>query len=214
MMTEESILDPKRNRSLSNTNELSKEEEVTETLQRTRKIIRGGRKNRDSTDSETRIQLRVKWQLQPNQQKETDSRLLLFWQLIGGESNTTRNINRELVATSEETDKFPRETDQVPIRITPAHPDERKLSDVQVIEVDLTTTEDMESDQEGCAIEPPKRSNKQKEQKLQKQQTEESLDNLTKLFDKSILTELTSEDTWMDRLRRVIEREKTTRASS
>ena len=130
----------------------------------------------------------------------------LFWQLIGGESNTTRNINRKLVATSEETEKVPEETDQVPITITPAHPNERKLSDVQVIEVDLTNTEDMESDKEVCAIEPHKRSNKQKEQKLQKQQTEESLDNLSKLFDKSILAELTSEDTWMDRLRRVIER--------
>ena len=110
------------------------------------------------------------------------------------------------MATSEETDKVPEETAQVPISITPANPNERKLRDVLVIEVDLTTTEDMESDQEVCAIEPPKRSNKQKEQKLQKQQTEESLDNLSKLFDKNILAELTSEDTWMDRLRRVIER--------
>ena len=49
-------------------------------------------------------------------------------------------------------------------------------------------------------------SNKQKEQKLQKQQTEESLDNLSKLFVTSLLSELTSEDTLMDRLRRVIER--------
>ena len=203
---EESILDPKWNSSLSNTNELSEEEEVTETLQRTRKIIRGGRKNRDSSDSETRIQSRVKCQLQPDQQKEADNRLLSFWQLIGGESKTTRNINRELVATSEETDKAPEETDQVPIIITPAHPNERKLNDVQVIEVDLKTTEDTDSDQEVCAIEPPKSSIKQKKQKLQKQQTEESLDNLSKLFDKSLLAELTSEDTWMDRLRRVIER--------
>ena len=170
------------------------------------KIIRGGRKNRDSSDSETRIPSRVKWQLRPDQQLRPGSRLLSFWQLIGGESKTTRNINRELVATSEETDKVPEETDQVPISITPAHPNERKLSDVHVIEADLTTTEDMESDQEVCAIEPPKRSNKQKEQKLQKQQAEESLDNLSKLFDKSLMAELTSEDKWMDRLRRFIER--------
>ena len=40
---EESILDPKGNRSLSNTNDFSEEDEVTATLQRTRKIIRGGR---------------------------------------------------------------------------------------------------------------------------------------------------------------------------
>ena len=128
--------------------------------------------------------------------------------MIGGEINTTRNINRKLVATSEETDKVLEESDQVPISITPAHPNKRKLSVVQLIELNLTTTEDMESDQEMCAIEPPKRSNKQKEQKLQKQQTEESLDNISKLFDKNLLAELTSEDTWIDRLRRVIERGK------
>ena len=89
------------------------------------------------------------------------------------------------MATSDEDDKFPEETNQVPISITPAHPSERKFSDVQVIEVDLTTTEDMESDQEVCAIEPPKKSNKQKEQKLQKQQTEQSLDNLSKIIAKA-----------------------------
>ena len=200
--SEESILDPKWNRSLSNTNDFSQEEEVTETLQRTRKIIRGGRKNRDSSNSETKIQSNVKWQLQPEQQKEADTRLLSFWQLIGGEASTLANINRELVATSEETDNVQEETTQGPISITPATSNERKLSEVEAIQVDLTT-EDIKSDQEVCAIELPKTLSKQK---LQKQQTEESLDNLSKLFDKSLLAELTSEDTWMDRLRRVIER--------
>ena len=126
-------------------------------------------------------------------------RLLSFWQFIGGESNITRNFNRELLATTEETDKSP-------ISITTAHPNEGKLSDVQVIEVDLTTTEDMGSGQEICAIEPPKTSNGSKEQKLQRQQTEESLDNLSKLFDESILAERTSEDTRINHLRPVIER--------
>ena len=76
---EESLMDPKWNRSLSNTNELSEEEEITETVQRTRKIIRGGRKNRDSSDSETQHASRVKWQLEPDQQREADQRLLSFW---------------------------------------------------------------------------------------------------------------------------------------
>ena len=35
---------------------------------------------------------------------------------------------------------------------------------------------------------------------------EDNLDNLTKLFDRSLLAELISEDPWMDRLRRVFER--------
>ena len=74
----------------------------------------------------------------------------------------------------------------------------RTESEVQVIEMDLTTTEDIESEQEVCAIEPPKSSSKSK---LQKQQQEEALDNLSKPFDKSLLAELTTEDTWMDRLR-------------
>ena len=126
--------------------------------------------------------------------------------MIGRESNNTKNINWELEATLEETDKVPEETDQRPMSITPANPNERKLNDVQITEVDLTLTEVMESNQELCAMEPPKKSNKQKEQKLQKQQTGESLENLSKLFDKSLLAEMTSEDTWMERLRRVIER--------
>ena len=135
---EVSILEPKWNRSLWNINEFSEEEEVTETQQRTRKIIRGGRKNRDSSDSETRLPSRVKWQFQPEQQKEAENRLLSFWQLIGGEVSTPVNINRELVATSEETSKIPEETTQGPISITPATPNEKRLSDVRVNEVDFT----------------------------------------------------------------------------
>ena len=193
---EESILDPKCNRSMSNANEFSEEEEVT------RKIIRGCRKNRDSSDSETRHLSRGKWQLEPEQQLEADQRLLSFWQLIGGESNIPGSINRELVANTEETSDSP-EDGQGPISIKPTTPEDRKLSQVQVIEVDVTTTEDIESEQEVCAIELPKPSGKSK---LQKQQQEEALDNLSKLFDKSLLAELTTEDTWMYRFRRVIER--------
>ena len=37
---------------MNNTNDMSEEEEITETLQRTKKIIRGIRRNRDSSDSE------------------------------------------------------------------------------------------------------------------------------------------------------------------
>ena len=198
---EESLLDPKWNRSMSNANELSEEKEISETLQRTRKIIRGGRKNRDSSDSETRLSSRVKRQLEPEQQREVDQRLLSFWQLTGGESNIPGSINRELVANTDETNDSPG-IGQSSTIVQPTAPVEIKLSEVQVIEVDLTTTEDIESEQEVCAIEPPKPSSKSK---LQKQQQEEAIDNLSKLFDKSLLAELTTEDTWMDRLIRVIE---------
>ena len=141
--------------------------------------------------------------MQPEQQKEADNRLLSIWQLIGREANNPVNINRDLVAMSKEVDKVPEETTQGPISITPATSHERRLSEVKVIEVNLTTTEDIESDKEVCAIEPAKTLSKQK---LQKQQKEESLDNLSKLFDKSLLAELTTEDTRMDSRRRVIER--------
>ena len=197
---EESLMDPKWNRSLSNTNELSEEEEITETVQRTRKIIRGGRKNRDSSDSETRHASRVKWQLDPDQQREADQRLLSFWQLIGREDNVQEK--RELVAHTQEVRDSSEHKSSSAVTKTIASA-ERKLSEVQVIEMDLTTTEEAESEEEVCSIEPPKGLGKTK---LQKQQQVETLNNLAKLFDKSLLAELTTEDTWMDRLRRVIER--------
>ena len=124
----------------------------------------------------------VKQGTNKGQQKEADNRLLSFWQLNGGggggESSTPQNINREVVADTEES--IP-----VPISIVPAQSEEKKLSDVQVIEVDFTTADEMDEEQEVCAIKPPKRqAHKPKEdKKLQKQQTEDTLDNLSKLFD-------------------------------
>ena len=196
---EESLMDPKWNRSLSNTNELSGEEEITETVQRTRKIIRGGRKNRDSSDSETRHAQRVKSSLEPDQQRIADQRLLSFWQLIAGDNDVQEN--RELVAhTQEVSDNLEHESSSTSPK--PIASAERKLSEVNVIEVDLTTTEEAESEEEVCSIQPPKGLG----ERLQKQQQVETLDNPAKLFDKNLLAELTTEDMWMDRLRRVVER--------
>ena len=77
-------------------------EEVTETLQRTKETIRGSRKYRDNSENETRQQSRVKWALSEDQQKEADTRLLSFWQLIGGESSTPPSNTRELEAATME----------------------------------------------------------------------------------------------------------------
>ena len=154
---EESILVPKWNRSLSITNELSQEVKSQKSYNEKEKKFAGPEKN--SSESETRIQSRGKWQLSPDQLKEADSKLISFWQLIRGESNTAKNFNRELVALEEIV--------PVPISISPAHPDERKMSDVQVIEVDLRSTEEMEDDQELCAI--VKVNRQKKEQKLRRQ---------------------------------------------
>ena len=202
---EESLMDPKWNRSISNTNELSEEEEITETVKRTKKIIRGGRKNRDSSDSETRQTSWMKWQLEPDQQREADQRLRSFWQLIGGEDNIREN--RELLAHTQEV-RDSSEHESRSALTKPIASAERKLSEVQVIEMELTTTEEAESEEEVCSIEPTNRLGKTK---LPKQQQEETLDNLAQLFDKSLLAELTTEDTWMDRLRRVIEKRGQTR---
>ena len=76
-----------------------------------------------------------------------------------------------------------------------------------IIEVDLTAEDDDQS-QEVSEIQPSKRINKRQTQ------FESSLADmgdvgrfsLSKLFDKTLLAELISEDVWMDRLRRVIER--------
>ena len=55
------------------------------------------------------------------------------------------------------------ESVSVPISISAAQSDDKKLSDVQVIEADLATTEELEVDQEVCAIEPPRKAKRQKE---------------------------------------------------
>ena len=199
----ESLLDPKWNRSMSNANKFSEEEEITVTVQRTKKIIRGGRKNRDSSDSETRQASRVKWQLEPDQQREADQRLLSFilatnWRRRQHTGKYQKRIGGRHRGGQGQLRKWTKFSDNQTNRIAV-----RKLSEVQKIEMDLTTTEEAESEKEVCAIEPPKTLRKLK---LPKQQQEETLENLTKLFDKSLLAELTTEDTWMDRLRRVIER--------
>ena len=78
-----------------------------------------------------------------------------------------------------------------------------------MIEVNLTTTTESNEDEENvCAIEPPTRNRNisRKETELQKQLKGDSLDNLSKLFEKNLLAELLSEDTLMETLRRSIER--------
>ena len=125
---------------------MSEEEEVTETLQRTRKIIPGTRRNRNSSECETRQQSRVRWQLSEEQQKDAHSRLFSFWQLIGGESSTPPSSIRELEAATEE------------ISIPLSQPKETSMNDKKVIDYDLKTTEDNANEPEICTMEPIRRS--------------------------------------------------------
>ena len=87
----------------------------------------------------------------------------------------------------------------VPIIISPAQPKETLQNDVMVMEIDVTTTttEDNEHEQKICTIEPPRRSRHSptKDDELTKQSGEDTLEKLSKLLDKILLAELTSEDT-------------------
>ena len=76
-----------------------------------------------------------------------------------------------------------------------------------IIEVDLTAESPSESPEVSIIKKEKTGHNSRRISSHQKEtSTEISLDNLTKLFDRSLLAELISEDAWMDRLRRVIER--------
>ena len=84
----------------------------------------------------------------------------------------------------------------------------------QVTKVDLTgdSIEDREHSPEVSVVTPQQtkrvghKSRKNKYQLTEQLNVENGPLSLTKLFDKSLLVELVTEDTWMDRLRRVVER--------
>ena len=83
----------------------------------------------------------------------------------------------------------------------------------QIVEVDLTMDSDdrdYSSGTETCGIKPQQKT-RHNSRKSEYKRGEQLIDaknplSLDKLFDKSLLAELVSEDTWMDRLRRVVER--------
>ena len=74
-----------------------------------------------------------------------------------------------------------------------------------VIEVDLTADTTSESP-EVSSVASKARKSQQNEFRQAENREDNNLLNLSKLFDRNLLAELTTEDTWMDRLRRVIER--------
>ena len=83
----------------------------------------------------------------------------------------------------------------------------------QIVEVDLTLDSDdrdYSSGTETCGITPQQKTG-HNSRKSEYKRGEQLMDaenplSLAKLFDKSLLAELVSEDTWMDRLRKVVER--------
>ena len=130
--------------------------------------------------------------------------IVSFWELMGSEKNEDRRSVIELEADSSmQSPKSPRQN---------TSGDETKTG--QIIEVDLTvdSIDDREYGSEVSVVTPQQtkrvghRSRKHEHQLAEQANGENGPLSLTKLFDKSLLAELVSEDTWMDRLRRMAER--------
>ena len=80
-------------------------------------------------------------------------------------------------------------------------------SDSKILEVDLTADTPSESPEVSLVAEgrTERKSRQVKIRQAERREDNNSL-NLSKLFDRNLLAERTTGDTWMDRLRRVIER--------
>ena len=184
-------------------------EQVTETtFSRTRMVKRGAcsRQDSDTSDSDLpQVQWRIlKRSIKPKGHKEitsansAETNLISFWDLMGAEkSNNPKNL-LELEARTVLEDRNRREQDW-----------EKNVQKEKppIIEVDLTAESPSESPEDSVIKKETITHKSRKDDPCQVETSREnSLDNLTKLFDRSLLAELISEDAGMHRLRRVIER--------
>ena len=195
-------------------------EEITETtFQRTRMIQRTPNKS-ESENSDFEQIPQANWNMM-NRQIRTDTgnigqststattaqpMLVSFWELIGPEKNEKPRSTMELEANSVMQSPKPLGQTQ--------SGDETEIG--QIVEVDLTMDSIDESDYssgtETCMVTPKQKTRCGHNSRKSNYQLSEQLKetngplSLEKLFDKSLLAELVSEDTWMDRLRRVMER--------
>ena len=169
------------------------EEEITETtFHRTCRIRRGtlDRSGSDSFEEDNCAARSVMW----DQDAEETKNLLSILDLVSKDQEMSGSI-KELEAVTQMVTSSPRAGTH---SVSPTK---------SIIEVELTAEDDDHS-QEVSEIQPSRRINKRQTQ------LENSLADmgdvgsfsLTKLFDKTLLADLISEDVWMDRLRRVIER--------
>ena len=164
------------------------EAEITETtFHRTCRIRRGTleRAGSDSFEEDSCAARPVIW----DQDAEETKNLLSIWDLVSKDQEMPGNI-KELEAITQMVTSSPRDS---PTK--------------SIIEVDLTM-EDDNLGQEVSKVQPSRRINKRQthlESSVADMGDVESF-SLSKLFDKTLLAELISEDVWMDRLRRVMER--------
>ena len=144
--------------------------------------------------------------IKPNKERGTSSasplvamtKLISFWDLMGAERKDNPRSMLELEAETEMQSRTQQDQE--------VDNDSMKYRS-PTVEVDLTAESPSESP-EGSLIGGRRANHKSRRDEFwQAQRTEgESLDNLTKLFDRSLLAELITEVPWMDRLCRVIER--------
>ena len=131
--------------------------------------------------------------------------LVSFWELIGSKKNEKpRPMELEAISVMQS----PKPSKQT------QSGDETEIG--QIVEVDLTMDSidepDYSSGTETCMVTPQQKTRSGHKSRKSSYQLSEQLKetnsplSLVKLFDKSLVAELVSEDTWMDRLRRVVER--------
>ena len=121
-------------------------------------------------------------------------RLISFWDLVGFE-RADKVISGSLLELEASTNML--------------SPQEDTSEGVyrKIIEVDLTADSSTSSPEVSLVGgQKSVRKSRKEEFRLAEEVEDNNLNNLSKLFDRNLLAELTTEDTWMDRLRRVIER--------
>ena len=202
-----------KNRQNGNQREDELTEQVTETtFSRTQMVKRGAACSRQESDDSDSDVPQVEWRplrkpIKSRGLKEIQSgnvagssgtTLMSFWDLMGAERPDNPKSLLELEARTVLDDRN-RGDQSLQLNTQSEIP--------QIIEVDLTAESPSESP-EVSMIKKEKTSHDSRRSKSDQNnvRTEISLDNLNKLFDRSLLAELISEDAWMDRLRRVIER--------
>ena len=188
-------------------------EQVTETtFSRTRMVKRGAACSRqESDDSESDVP-QVEWRTvrKPVKSKgckeitsgnaagNSETTLMSFWDLMGAEKPNNPKSLLELEARTV-LDDLNRSDQSLEFNTQRGNP--------QIIEVDLTAESPSESPEVSIIKKEKTGQDSRRSRSHQRDMsTEICLDNLTKLFDRSLLAELISEDAWMDRLRRVSER--------
>ena len=170
------------------------EEEVTETtFHRTRRIRRGAldKSGSDSLEEDNTMDRAVMW----NQDAAETKNLLSLWDLVSQNREYTEQI-QELEAVTQMFTSSPKASSN------------RSESLAKTInEVDLT------GDDNDCSpkVSVVQKATRPKRNSRKEEKTEEVLGNvvvfsLAELFDKTLLSELISEDVWMHRISRVIER--------